>query len=1031
MENFVIEDYGKKTTFASFLPGIAGIKGIPIWCYYVNRGQAVVSFGVDNKDHAIMEFYPAHTAYQNVKRTGFRTFIREKCKNEEARVTEIFADENKHHEMQVGANTLTIEENNAEAGLKTQVTYYVLPEERIGGLVRIVKIENTSNAERELEIIDGMPALIPYGVSLDSMKNMAQLSKAWMQVEEHIDNVPFYRVRASMEDTASVSTVAGGNFSFAIDEQGKRLECIVDPEVIFGYDNSLEKPVGFMVRDLDEVLSQKQNTSNLIPGSFFAKKAVLAPGESTCIYELIGQVEELSVLKTFIEKRDITPEFFEEKYARAQELTEKLTDAVATKTADKHFDDYTRYTFMDNVLRGGLPIKLGNNKVFYVYSRKHGDLEREYNYFAMSPEFYSQGNGNFRDVNQNRRLDSFFAPYTDRAGIKMFYSLIQTDGYNPLSIEKLAYSIDEDALEKILSEAQEDGTILNSIHEVVAGRHFTPGQLALVCEGQLFDKIMDESRADVNATLGEGYWSDHWTYNLDLVEEYLALYPEKEEELLFEQDYTYFASQKKINKRAERYEETPAGIRQYQALDEKSSGNAGNKLLCTREGNVYRGTLLEKLILLSTVKYAALDPEQMGIEMEGGKPGWYDALNGLPGIFGSSMAETYELERMLTSTIRFLEKTETEVALFKELYDFMKDVYKMSELACAGSANVQYWNQVNDRKEQYWEDVFESISGEVCQVPAAELRAILARFKEVVDAGIAEAVKLGNGMCPTYFYYDVTEYTKDEAGIHPVAFKLNMVPMFLEGPVRYMKLNLPQEEKRSLYAKVKNSNLYDSKLGMYKINEPLENASYELGRCRCFTPGWLENESIWLHMEYKYLLELLRSGLYSEYAADLHTALVPFMDPEIYGRSILENSSFIASSANPNEKIHGKGFVARLSGSTIEFMSMWKIMMFGEKPFMERGGELFFAPKPVMPSYLIPGSEDGEGHVVSARFMGQTDIRYHFQEKRDYFPGSYSIKKMTLTAKDGSVITCDGEHLKGTAAMDLRAGMYIAVDVFL
>lgn len=75
-EAFVIENYGKKSTFASFLPGIAGIHGTPGWCYYVNRGQCVSSFGVENKDHAIMEFYPAHQACQNVKRTGFRTFIR-------------------------------------------------------------------------------------------------------------------------------------------------------------------------------------------------------------------------------------------------------------------------------------------------------------------------------------------------------------------------------------------------------------------------------------------------------------------------------------------------------------------------------------------------------------------------------------------------------------------------------------------------------------------------------------------------------------------------------------------------------------------------------------------------------------------------------------------------------------------------------------------------------------------------------------------------------------------------------------------
>lgn len=56
----VIEDYARKPVFASFLPGIAGLKGIPVWCLYVNRGQGIASFGTEDKDHSIMEFSPAH-----------------------------------------------------------------------------------------------------------------------------------------------------------------------------------------------------------------------------------------------------------------------------------------------------------------------------------------------------------------------------------------------------------------------------------------------------------------------------------------------------------------------------------------------------------------------------------------------------------------------------------------------------------------------------------------------------------------------------------------------------------------------------------------------------------------------------------------------------------------------------------------------------------------------------------------------------------------------------------------------------------
>lgn len=83
--------------------------------------------------------------------------------------------------------------------------------------------------------------------------------------------------------------------------------------------------------------------------------------------------------------------YFEEKKEEAEHLIEELCSGITTKTASDHFDIYCRYTYMDNILRGGYPLPLGNNKLYYVYSRKHGDLERDYNYFSMLPEFFSPG----------------------------------------------------------------------------------------------------------------------------------------------------------------------------------------------------------------------------------------------------------------------------------------------------------------------------------------------------------------------------------------------------------------------------------------------------------------------------------------------------------------------------------------------------------------------------------------------------------------------------------------------------------------
>lgn len=1029
-KKYKIKDYGRKSTFASFLPGIAGLRGIPIWCYYVNRGQGVVSFGVDNKDCAIMEFYPAHVAYQNVKRTGFRTFLRK-----DGKYLECFSKERWEQEMEIGMNSLSLRERNEEEKLRTDVDYFILPGERIGALVRKVSVTNEDEREISLEILDGMPALIPYGVDADSMKNMTQTAKAWMQAEDLEEKVPFFRTRASLADSAAVQEIKGGNFSFACLEDGTLLTPVVDPEAVFAYDCSLETAVRFVQDGLAGVYGWKQVTSNLLPCSFYGAQATLKPGETLTLYEVVGQVESRDCLKRFLEeKRDGS--YFEEKQEEAEGLIDELVDGITTKTASESFDVYCRYTYMDNLLRGGYPIPLGNNKLYYVYSRKHGDLERDYNYFSMLPEFFSQGNGNFRDVNQNRRCDVFFAPFVGRENIKMFYSLLQLDGYNPLGVEKLTYQLDGEKAKTLFSGMDE------KVAETLTAftkKPFTPGALWAKLDdtlGQwkepLFYQVIDFAESTVNGNFGEGYWSDHWTYNLDLIEDYLEIFPDKEREMLFEEEYTYFLSQIRVNRRGRRYAVTEKGLRQYHALDEESKRSGAEKLVRAQygKGEIVHVTLMEKLLLLCATKFAALDAYGMGVEMEGGKPGWYDALNGLPGLFGSSMAETYELARMLHYTISVLERFPGDVAVTEELGDLIDELRLVVRLEKGSLSQegeiLSFWNRINDVKELYWDKTYSGISGKKKTYAGEALAEALKEWEVFVERGIEKACAFGEGICPTYFSYEVTDYEKKADGIVPLGFKVKPVPAFLEGPVRYLKLELPGEKKKALYENVKNSDLYDKKLSMYKVNDSLEEASYELGRACAFTPGWLENESIWLHMEYKYLLELLRSGMYAEFFEDFHQAAVPFLDPEVYGRSIYENSSFIASSRNPDERIHGKGFVARLSGSTIEFISMWKLLMFGRHVFTVKKKELVFSPQPALPAYLIP--EDG---VVEATLLGETAVVYHMGEKRDYIPGQYTVKRMHFTYKNKNEADVDAACVAGKLAEDVRGGKMERIDIWI
>lgn len=1028
---YVLENYGKKPAFASFLPGISGIHGTPIWCYYVNRGQGVVTFGVEDKDHAIMEFYPAHQAYQTVKRTGFRTFLKK-----DGVYVEPFSDENCRTTMEIFMNAFAMEEVNDDTNLTTKVEYFTLPEEKVGGLVRKLTIKNTSANSTFIEVLDGMPAVVPYGTNMDSLKSMGQTIKAWMQVEDADTHTPYYKQRASSADTAAVSAIEGGNFSFCCLDDGERLLPIVDPDVVFGYDLSLGKAVNFDEKGLAGIYAQNQIVSNQYPCSFYGTTRKLAAGESLVMYQLIGQVAKKDILKKFM-KKELNAAYFEEKLERAHFLAEDLTKGIATQTGNKDFDAYCRYTYMDNILRGGFPMKLGKDKIFYVYSRKHGDLERDYNYFRMLPEFYTQGNGNFRDVNQNRRCDNFFSDCVGDENIRKFYTLIQLDGYNPLGIEKVTYVLDVDKAEAIFdSLSQQQKEELISFFE----KPFTPGAFFaqlddigvddVTVQEEYFAKVMESAEDRVNADFLEGYWSDHWTYNLDLVENYVELYPEKEKSLLYDTEYPYFLGHVPILPRHKRYVKTENGVRQYEFLDEAKKRDGKEKLVRGADGRIITSNLMEKLVLINAVKYAALDAYGMGVEMEGGKPGWYDALNGMPGLFGSSMAETYELGRNLEYTIEALDKYPGQVYLLKEVaalvkqldnitVEFMNSIVRENEL-------IEFWNRRNEVKEAYWVKVFDGITGEKEAIDSKELCGILRNWHEAVMAGIRKAVDMSNGICPTYFTFDMTRYSQTADGIIPEHFEVVPVPYFLEGPVRYLKLGLKPEEKKALYENVKKSGLYDNALSMYKVNASLADASFELGRAKAFTPGWLENESIWLHMEYKYLLELLKSGLYREFAQDFHKAAIPFLDPEVYGRSIYENSSFIASSANPNPAYHGRGFVARLSGSTIEFVQMWKLMMFGKAPFRMKDNEPVLEFQPLIPSYLI-----GDAKEIKTTFLGSVEVIYQLKEKKDYIPGEYKVEEITLKYKEQNMYRSNADYLNASMVEDIRGGKVKSITVVL
>src|SRR3989338_459908 len=152
-DEFLIEGYSHARPFASFLPGIAGLWGVPMWVFYVNRGQAIAGFGIQDKEHPIMEFLPANRAYRTIPLHGFRTFL--KFPGRRGEVYEPFGlthskpdGSTARRRMRIRMHELILEETHRRLGLETRVQYFTIPNEPVAALARVVSITNHSRAER-------------------------------------------------------------------------------------------------------------------------------------------------------------------------------------------------------------------------------------------------------------------------------------------------------------------------------------------------------------------------------------------------------------------------------------------------------------------------------------------------------------------------------------------------------------------------------------------------------------------------------------------------------------------------------------------------------------------------------------------------------------------------------------------------------------------------------------------------------------------------------------------------------------------
>jgi len=1128
LKRFVMEDYDAKSNFASFLPGVAGYFGKPVWAFYVNRGQVISTFGIESKNFPLLEFNPANKAYQLTPYIGFRTFVRGTRKGAAASFTgasfqvepfssrtsrnldDINDDLNKPKRiLYVGTNEVEIQEIDGYHGLTTGVKYYILPEENFAALIRRTTFTNTGSSDLELEILDGLAKMEPSGGKLDGqLKNMGRTLEGWFGVY-HADktlNMPFYKMSTESSDSAKVTIEEKGNYCLSFiestDEAATLLPIVFDKDKVFGKSTSLEHPSGLEASSVGGILDGPQYGDAKTSTSFAAIRSItLKPGEEITVASVYGRGEHIDDMPK-IAKIVTAPGFIQSKFARARTMINEMTMGVDTNTTNPLFDTTVRQMFLDNSLRGGIPTILGNVdsdttydedpgvKVYHSFSRIHGDLERDYNFFSIDPAYFSQGPGNYRDIAQNRRNDVTFYPRMGGFDVKQFLSFIQSDGYEPMTVEAPVYVYDDAAkAEEVAKKVTTDATSAETLAAILMGGTFRPGQLFSLSD-QLGINRVDDDYMFVNTILasaedhamavyGEGYWGDHWDYYIDMIEAYLAIFPDGEEELMYDNELRFFFSTATVRPRSEKYvlDYTFDGKSQHvlqldatyydmSKVKEQEKFRSGKTGLLgieanwqrTSKGVTFMSTPIAKLLLLGSIKFATRDAWGMGVEYEGGRPGWLDSMNGLPGMVGSGMPEAYELMLLLKYVKKVVDTHDRDVVVPSELGTMITTVEAALDKLQAASYKdtyplphdvpeplFEYWNEVATAREVYRADVEYYFHGNTTSYTGVDVSTMLKRWIEEIELGIERAHDFGtrgfgddgtSGVPATFFSYDVVEWentgNQNDVGLPLVnakAMKVGVFPMFLEGPVRYMKTIQEDDKKMTdMYERVLTSGLRDEKLNMYYLSASLTGQGYDMGRQVAFAPGWLENQSIWMHMSYKYYLQLLRGKLYDQFFAEYKGGgILPFMDPDEYGRPLTECSSFIASSAFPDPEIHGMGFLARLSGSTAEFMDIYQLMFYGPKMFyLNEEDEVEFQLVPAIPAWLFDDEEsngdalrDDDGqYIVSFKLFGKIPVTYHNPDASNIY--GVPPKKYTIVMNDGSVNTFEDVYVPTEFALKIR-----------
>ena len=409
------------------------------------------------------------------------------------------------------------------------------------------------------------------------------------------------------------------------------------------------------------------------------------------------------------------------------------------------------------------------------FSRRHGDPSRPWNKFniKVKQEDGSQllnFEGNWRDIFQNWEALSFSIPNYIESMICKFVNASTADGYNPYRITK-------------------------------AG--------------------IDWEKPDPHDPWANiGYWGDHQIiYLLKFLEFSNDHHPGTLREFLSRDIFCYANVPYKIKGYHDLLKDPHNTIDFDIAADELieqrvSQVGADGRLIWDKNGSVYYVNLTEKLLATMLSKLSNFIPEG-GIWMNTQRPEWNDANNALVG-FGVSMVTLYYTRRYQQYLLDLFANTELEeVAISEEIDALLRAInttFEENKQLLAGKINDADRKRVVDALGQAGSDFRSGIydndfSGNRVMLKTADLIAFLKLSLEYIDHTI-EANRREDGL---FHAYNLMTATED-------AVEVSYLYEMLEGQVAVLSSGyLSPEQALEVLTSLRNSAIYTARQHSYLL----------------------------------------------------------------------------------------------------------------------------------------------------------------------------------------------------------------------